>query len=148
MSLEITRALEALAVAACETAYPEEGCGLLIGPVPPDLAAPERAVVVDEVRPLANGWDASAKTNRYAIDPRELARVEAALAPAGRGVVGFFHSHPDAPAWPSPFDLALAWPCVSYWILRVDQGRLSDSRSWRRSDDGRSFVEEAIHLEG
>jgi proteasome lid subunit RPN8/RPN11 len=146
VSLKITRALEALAVKACEEAYPEEGCGLLIGPVPPD--APGRTVAVDEVRALPNGWDAPAKTSRYKLDPRELARVEAELAPAGRGVVGFFHSHPDVPAWPSPFDLALAWPCVSYWILRVQEGRLSDSRSWRRSDDGRSFVEEAIHLEG
>lgn len=148
MSLRISRALEKLAVAACEAAYPDEGCGLLIGPVPEAFDAPGREVAVDEVRSLPNGWDASAKSNRYLIDPRVLARVEAELAGSGRGVVGFFHSHPDAPAWPSPFDLMNAWPCVSYLILRVQAGELADSRSWQRTEDGRSFVEEEIYLEG
>jgi proteasome lid subunit RPN8/RPN11 len=148
VSLSVTRALEEIVVSSCEKAYPDEGCGLLIGPVPGDFDKPGRAVVVDEVRPLPNGWDSSAKTNRYLIDPRALAKIEQELAGSGRGVVGFFHSHPNAPAWPSPFDLMMAWPCLSYWIVRVEQGKSADSRSWQRTEDSRSFVEEAILLEG
>ena len=148
MSLQVTRALEEVVVTACEKAYPEEGCGLLIGPVPHDFDKSGRAVVVDEARPLPNGWDSSAKTNRYLIDPRELARIEGELSGSGRGVVGFFHSHPNAPAWPSPFDLMMAWPCLSYWIVRVEQGKSADSRSWQRTEDSRSFIEEEILLEG
>lgn len=148
MSLRVGRALEAIVVAACEKAYPDEACGLLVGPVPDGFDAIGRAVTVDEARPLPNGWDASAKTNRYLIDPRALAKIEAELSGSGRGIVGVFHSHPNAPAWPSPFDLANAWPCASYWILRVDGGKISDSRSWQRTEDGRSFVEEEIVLEG
>lgn len=148
MSLKVGRALESVVTAACEKAYPDEGCGLLIGPVPDAFDKPGRAVVADEARPLPNGWDASAKTNRYLIDPKLLAKVEAELSGTGRGVVGFFHSHPNHPAWPSPFDLMMAWPCLSYWILRVDGGRIADSRSWQRTEDGRSFVEEEIILEG
>jgi proteasome lid subunit RPN8/RPN11 len=147
MSLKVSRALEQIVVTACEKAYPDEGCGLLIGPVPAAFDAPARAVVVDEARPLPNGWDSSAKTNRYLIDPRALAKIEDELTGSGRGVVGFFHSHPNAPAWPSPFDLMMAWPCLSYWIVRIEQGRISDSRSWQRTEDGRSFVEEEIILE-
>jgi proteasome lid subunit RPN8/RPN11 len=148
MSLRLSRALEKIVTEACEKAYPDEGCGLLIGPVPGAFDAPGRAVAVDDVRPLPNGWDSSAKTNRYLIDPRALAKIEDELSDSGRGVVGFFHSHPNAPAWPSPFDLAMAWPCLSYWIVRVEQGRVADSRSWQRTGDGRSFVEEEILLEG
>ena len=148
MSLRVRRAVEQIVVEACEKAYPEEGCGLLIGLVPEAFDRPGRAVVVDEARPLANGWDSSAKTNRYLIDPRALARIEDELSGSGRGVIGFFHSHPNAPAWPSPFDLMMAWPCLSYWIVRVEQGRVGDSRSWQRTEDGRSFVEEEIFLEG
>ena len=147
MSLKINRALEKVVVGACEAAYPDEACGLLIGPAPGDFDAPGRAVGVDEVRPLPNGWDATAKTNRYLLDPREVAKIERELSGSRRGVVGFFHSHPDAPAWPSPFDLMNAWPCVSYWILRVQEGTIADSRSWQRTEDGRSFVEEEIYLE-
>jgi proteasome lid subunit RPN8/RPN11 len=148
MSLRLNRAVEAIAVQTCEKAFPEEGCGLLIGPVPDDFDCPGRALTVDEARPLPNGWDASAKTNRYLIDPKIMARVEAELSGTGRGVVGFFHSHPQVPAWPSPFDLTMAMPCCSYWILQVRDGKSVDSRSWQRTEDGRSFIEEEILLEG
>jgi proteasome lid subunit RPN8/RPN11 len=148
VSLKVSRALEAIVVETCEKAYPDEGCGLLIGPIPEDFDKPGRAVEADQARPLPNGWDASAKTNRYLIDPLLLAKIEAELSGTGRGVVGFFHSHPNAPAWPSPFDLMMAWPCASYWIVRVDEGKISDSRSWQRTEDSRSFVEEEIFLEG
>ena len=148
MSLKLNRAVEEIAVQTCEKAFPEEGCGLLIGPIPDDFDKPGRALAVDEARPLPNGWDASAKTNRYLIDPKVLARVEAELSGTGRGVVGFFHSHPQVPAWPSPFDLTMAMPCCSYWILQVRDGKSVDSRSWQRTEDGRSFIEEEILLEG
>jgi proteasome lid subunit RPN8/RPN11 len=148
LSLKVNRALEQIVVETCEKAYPEEGCGLLIGPVPDAFEVMGRAVVVDEARPLPNGWDASAKTNKYLIDPRLLAKVEAELSGSGRGVIGFFHSHPNVPAWPSPFDLMMAWPCLSYWIVRVQDGKAADSRSWQRTEDSRSFIEEEIYLEG
>ena len=148
MSLRLSRTAKQIAVQTCQKAFPEEGCGLLIGPIPDDFDKPGRAVQVDEARPLPNGWDASAKTNRYLIDPKVLARVEAELSGTGRGVVGFFHSHPQVPAWPSPFDLTMAMPCCSYLILQVHDGKAVDSRSWQRTEDGRSFVEEKISLEG
>ncbi|MBI3288941.1 MAG: hypothetical protein HYZ74_05435 [Elusimicrobia bacterium] len=88
MSLRISRAAEALAVSTCEAAFPEEGCGLLLGPVPEDFERLGRAVDVNEARALPNGWDASTKTTRYLIDPRELARVESALAGTGSAIVG------------------------------------------------------------
>ncbi len=132
---------------ACAAAYPEEACGLLLGPVPEDFDRLGREVRADRALALPNGWDSSAKTNRYAIDPRRLAEVERGLSGTGRGVVGFYHSHPDHPAWPSPFDLKMAWPCLSYWIVRVDAGAPLDGRSWQRTEDGRSFVEEEIVLE-
>jgi proteasome lid subunit RPN8/RPN11 len=148
VTLKATRGLEDLVAKACEGAYPEEACGLLLGPVPDDFDRMGRAAAVDEVRALPNGWDSSSKTNRYLIDPRLLAKVEGELSGTGRGVIGFYHSHPNHPAWPSPFDLMMAWPCLSYWIVRVDGGKIADSRSWQRTEDGRSFVEEPIVLEG
>lgn len=146
MTLKARHALERVVTGACERAYPDEGCGLLLGPVPDAFDRPGRPLFVDEVRALPNGWDASAKTNRYLIDPRLLAKVENELSGTGRGVVGFYHSHPDHPAWPSPFDLMMAWPCLSYWIVRVDAGKAVDGRSWQRTEDGRSFIEEEIVL--
>jgi len=144
VSLKVKAGLTDLVKATCEKAFPEEGCGLLLGPVPDDFDKMGRALVADEARPLPNGWDSSSKNNRYLIDPRMLAKVEQELSGSGRAVVGFFHSHPNHPAWPSPFDLMMAWPCLSYWIVRVENGKLTDSRSWQRTEDGRSFVEEQV----
>jgi proteasome lid subunit RPN8/RPN11 len=147
VSLKVDRTIQAVVTETCEKAFPEEGCGLLIGSVPDDFDKQGRSVIADEARPLPNGWDSSSKTNRYLIDPRMLAKVEQELSSSGRAVVGFFHSHPNHPAWPSPFDLMMAWPCLSYWIVRVQDGKIADSRSWQRTEDGRSFIEEEIFVE-
>lgn len=144
MSLRVSPALFESVRAAVEKAYPEEGCGVLIGVPPEKFDEPQREVAVLEVRALANGWDASAKTNRYAVDPKELLKLERELAGTGRGIIGFYHSHPDVPAWPSPFDLERSWPCYSYWILCVRKGKSDGSRSWVRSEDGNSFSEEKV----
>lgn len=148
MSLTVTKKIAAQVRAAAEAAFPEECCGLLIGAMPEGFEKPGRAVRADEARPLPNGWEAAAqKTTRYQIDPKVLMRVERELTGTGRAIVGFYHSHPSVPAWPSPFDLERAWPCYSYWIECVREGRAVDSRSWQRSDDGRAFIEEPFHIE-
>jgi proteasome lid subunit RPN8/RPN11 len=144
--IEVQAAVDAQVRAAVLKAYPEETCGLLIGPVPKDFNVPGRRVRVEEARALANGWEASARSHRYAIDPLELMKVEKELSGTGRGIVGFYHSHPNVPAWPSPFDLMRAWPCYSYWILGAGESGITGSRSWLRSEDGNSFLEEEITL--
>lgn len=143
MSLEISPSIKKEVEAKAEAAFPEECCGLLVGPLPANFEKAGRAVRVTSIVPLPNGWEAGARAHRYQIDPKIYAKTEASLEP-GQAVVGFYHSHPSVPAWPSPFDLERAWPCCSYWIVRVDEGKAKDSRSWMRSEDGRAFVEEAI----
>lgn len=143
MSLRVPKPIADRVRAEAERSFPEECCGLLIGPVPGDFDRHGREVVVEEVRPLPNGWEAGdARKRRYQVDPRVLAKAELELSGTGRGVVGVYHSHPDVPAWPSPFDLERAWPCYSYWIVEVRQGAAQGSRSWMRTEDGKSFQEE------
>ena len=142
MSLRVPRALVAQVTRAGEETFPEECCGILIGSAPHDFERVGREVVVDEIRPLPNGWESAARTHRYELDPRVLMKIEKELIGTGRGIVGFYHSHPNVPAWPSPFDLERAWPCYSYWIVCVRGGKAEGSRSWVRSEDGNSFIEE------
>lgn len=133
------------------SAYPEEGCGLLIGEIGGDFGKDGSELDVSEIRPLANAWDARDRTHRYEIDPDELARVEKELFGTGRGVLGLYHSHPDEPAWPSPFDLDRAWPHYAYLILSIKRGWLVEARAWRLDErpshvsDGRAFVEIAVN---
>lgn len=144
MTLRVCASLREQVHAAAEEAFPDEACGLLLGPVPDGFERPGRVLSIDEARALPNGWEAGAKTNRYTLDSKALADLEKSLSGSGRAVVGVYHSHPDAPAWPSPFDLERAWPCYSYWIVGVRSGKAAESRSWMRSEDGSNFIEEPI----
>lgn len=146
MSLRLPESAMGEVLAHAQSAYPEECCGALLGPVPADFDRPGRAVEAPRARRLSNVWEGPRRDHRYEADPRELARLERELAGSGIGVVGWYHTHPDAPAWPSPFDLTRAWPCYSYLIVSVNGGRAENARSWQRSEDGRDFLPETLEV--
>ena len=59
----------------------------------------------------------------------------------GLDVLGFYHSHPDAPARPSEFDLEHAWPNLTYVIISVRAGAPGDITVWHLRDDRSGFDE-------
>jgi proteasome lid subunit RPN8/RPN11 len=118
-------------------AYPEEGCGVLLGRDVDAAREVLRAVA------LVNTLD-DAKHRRYTISPDQFLAAERSAREAGLDVVGFFHSHPDHPARPSAFDLEHAWPWYSYVIVSVTHGRAADTTSWRLRDDRAAFEPETI----
>jgi proteasome lid subunit RPN8/RPN11 len=85
--------------------------------------------------------------DRYAIDPKDLIRIQREAREQGLDIVGFYHSHPDHPAEWSSTDIAEAhwWGC-SYVITRVTQGLAAETRSFRLegAGDEKHFVEEPI----
>ncbi len=139
MALEIAAELLKAIERHGEAAYPEEGCGILLG-----RAESGRKVVI-EILPVENRREDAARHNRYLIPPETVLAGEQAAAQKGLDVVGFFHSHPDHPAQPSAFDHDHAWPWYSYLITAIDAGRAAGTRSWRLLDDRSQFVEEEVH---
>lgn len=121
-----------------EADYPHECCGLLIG----SLGGSGKTV--DEIFPISNAREESAKRNRFLIAPEELMRGEKHARRAGRDVVGFYHSHPDHPAVPSQFDLDHAWPVYSYVIVSVMAGRAENLLSWELRPDRTRFDAEVL----
>jgi proteasome lid subunit RPN8/RPN11 len=122
-------------------AYPEEGCGLLLGR---DLAAERRVEEAVGVENVGEG----ARRQRYTIDPERFLEIEKRARSAGLEVIGFFHSHPDHPATPSDFDREGAWPYYSYVIASVSPNHVGEIRSWRLREDGSGFdAEELIVVE-
>jgi len=118
--------------------YPAEGCGALVGSIAGNLIQISRAV------PIANVNTVRAE-DRYMLDPRSYASLERELADKrdGTQIVGFFHSHPHAPAVPSHIDLEDARGLYEftqaqyvYAILRTDQGRAGELRFWVLEDGG------------
>jgi proteasome lid subunit RPN8/RPN11 len=120
-------------------AYPEEGCGVLIGR---DEGEARRAL---EARSLGNALEDS-RGNRYLISPEQLLAADRDARALGLEVVGFFHSHPDHPARPSAYDLEHAWPYYSYVIVSVSGGRVVDTTCWRLREDRSRFDPEPIEL--
>lgn len=118
-------------------AYPEEGCGAMLGR--------DRAGVREVVRvwPMDNRHP-DARTRRYTIDPLQLLAADRAARESGLEVLGFFHSHPDHPPEPSTFDREQAWPWYTYWIVAVERGRVTGERAWRLRDDRSRFDDEPI----
>jgi proteasome lid subunit RPN8/RPN11 len=61
--------------------------------------------------------------NRYNIEPVDLLRAQREGRARGIDIVGFYHSHPDHPAFWSPTDLAEAhWYGCVYVITSVEGG--------------------------
>jgi proteasome lid subunit RPN8/RPN11 len=115
-TLAITRAVEA--------AYPNEGCGVLIG------------------HREDSGWrvtDAAAGTNvhpeprhRFEVDPKLVFDWMRKLRGGPVSLIGHFHSHPDGPAEPSATDRDSAYDRNAIWLIAgVPAGRLGTLRAFR-----------------
>jgi proteasome lid subunit RPN8/RPN11 len=126
----------------CQRAYPNEGCGILLG-----LASNGQKEVVD-VLLTGNAREEGAQHNRYLIPAEDLLRGEMEAEQRGLEVIGYFHSHPDHPAQPSDFDRDHAWPWYSYLIMPVRDGKAGRRRAWQLLDDRSAFVEVPVVLPG
>jgi cysteine synthase B len=115
-------------------AYPDECCGVLLGP---------RDGTATEAWRLDNSTDLE-RRRRFLIGPDDYRRADARAAARGLEIVGFYHSHPDHPAEPSTFDLAHAWPNLSYVIVSIRGGVPREMRAWRLRSDRSGYTEESI----
>ena len=90
-------------------AYPDEGCGVLIGSF-----RNERAEVVDVTR--GRNLSIERSRDRYLLDPSDIVAADRDARAHGLDIVGYWHSHPDHPAHPSQFDTDHAWVDYVYVI--------------------------------
>jgi proteasome lid subunit RPN8/RPN11 len=121
-------------------AYPEEGCGVLLGRERDGWREVERVIGFDNVQQ-------DERSRRYLIAPEQFLAAEKEARAGGLDVIGFFHSHPDHPSRPSSYDLENAWPWYSYLIVSVERGEVKDTRSWRLADDRSQFESEPLQLD-
>ncbi|HYK93466.1 MAG TPA: M67 family metallopeptidase [Thermoplasmata archaeon] len=106
--------------------YPNEACGFLLADdSPADL--PTQTVI--DALPAINA-ESARPSSAFRISAVESVRAERAAEGLGRRVVGFYHSHPDAPARPSPEDSLQAWPGHLHLIVSVGRTGVSDIRGF------------------
>lgn len=135
--------------------YPQECCGILFG------RFEEGDIQVVEVWETENAWQPQqeqelfasvsrshqsyrdSKRDRFSIAPETLLKAQKYARNQNLAIVGIYHSHPDQIAKPSEFDRAIAWETYSYIIMSVEQGTVTDCRSWRLNQQ-QQFQEETI----
>jgi len=122
-------------------AYPEEGCGVLIGR--------ERGEAREIVRVVnLENRAGERRRQRYTIAPEQFLDADRRARAAALDVLGFFHSHPNGAAEPSSFDLEQAWDYYSYVIVSVLQGGIAKPRAWRLRADRGGFEPERLEVWG
>jgi proteasome lid subunit RPN8/RPN11 len=117
--------------------YPHECCGALLG------LDREGSREILDLLPLANRRDDSPR-NRFEVTPGDVLLAEKTARASHLELLGWYHSHPDAPARPSEYDREHAWPWYSYLIVSVQKGEPRDITSWRLQDDRSAYEAERI----
>jgi proteasome lid subunit RPN8/RPN11 len=117
--------------------YPHECCGAILG------RENDGAREVLGLMPLANRRNDSPR-NRFEVTSDDVRLAEKTARGQQLELIGWYHSHPDAPARPSEYDRDHAWPWYSYIIISVQSGQPRDMNSWRLRDDRSAYDSEAI----
>jgi proteasome lid subunit RPN8/RPN11 len=160
MVLEIKSAQIKIIFDRAESAYPEECCGILLGKI-----IGNDKIVIEAIATI-NAWDEPASEDfkqiddldsakrrlgqrtshsRYLIPPQAIFAAQKQARSQQLEIIGFFHSHPDAPAIPSECDRSLAWEIYSYPIVSVIQGKVESIESWVLDSNG-VFRSEEINI--
>jgi proteasome lid subunit RPN8/RPN11 len=117
--------------------YPHECCGAILG------RDSDGSREVLDLLPLANRREDSPR-NRFEVTPGDVQLAEKTAREKKLELIGWYHSHPDAPARPSEFDREHAWPWYSYIIVSIQSGMPREMNSWRLQDDRGAYDVEAI----
>jgi len=123
-------------------AYPAECCGILVG----KNGKEKRVIEAYATKNLREGE----RQERYEIDPLEFFRVDKEAREAGLAgleVIGFYHSHPDHPPYPSSVDLQMAWPGYMYLILSMVSGNVKSFKVWVLNEGKAQFREEPLFFQ-
>ncbi len=138
MALKIDRQHLELIKAYGEESYPDECCGFLLG----------RNVNGDKVvvatLPALNARESAEKYHRFLITPQAYLECQKYAKQKNLDIIGFYHSHPNAEARPSAYDVEHGWPWYSYIIVSIKNSKASDVTSWTLEDDRSKFKQEKI----
>jgi proteasome lid subunit RPN8/RPN11 len=138
MTLKIDRTHLELIKAYAVESYPNECCGFLLGR---HLGGDKEVL---STLPASNSREDREKYHRFLITPEQFLQGEKFAKERNMEVIGFYHSHPEAEARPSAYDLEHGWPWYSYVIVSVRKNMAEEVTSWVMEDDRTKFKDEEI----
>jgi len=153
--LRLTRDQAEMMHGHARAAYPEECCGVIVGPPPGEVNGGPQRLRVHLLRNLQNEMHAKdpqsyPRTARRAflIDPFELERILREARSRGEVLRGIFHSHPDEEAYFSqedrdaavPFGDVPSYPEAAHVVLSVREGQVKGAKVFRWDPARRDFL--------
>lgn len=141
MPVVLSASLQKTIFTQMENTFPNEGGGFLLGSTNPDQT------VVQDVIQVENVFETAEQYHRYAMTPQNWANMEDEADARGLTLIGYYHSHPNAPAIPSEFDRDHALPNFLYIITSVQDGKAVDMRAWRLRDDRSQFDSDRLTVQ-
>ena len=119
-----------------ESAYPFEGCGLLLGPL-------GKKKEVNQIVTLPNTLRAEGRGRfDFSFSPKDFLDAQIAAEKQNLDVIGIFHTHPDHSPRPSKTDEGQ--PMLAGWIniiASVHGGKFKEAKAWWREDETKKFDE-------
>ncbi len=129
MKVELAASADSRIRLLAVAAYPNEGCGVLIG-----RTDGERVEVVSATS--GTNTNTERARDRYVLDPLDVVRADREARTLGLDVVGIWHSHPDHPAMASQFDSDHAWVDYVYLIVNTTAHGAGDLNGFALKDEG------------
>ena len=127
--------------------YPNEICGIMLGPPGGELVTEVRRATNIIGQPRSRwAWTAERTVDRYEMDPLDQIRVEKEARIAGLEILGYYHSHPDHPARPSVFDAEQSWAGYVYVIVSIESGKPVDINAFVTPKDHGPFRPEPLEV--
>ena len=126
MTLKISQAHVDALLAQSRAEYPDEACGVILGPQGKDQAR--------RLKPMIN---AAHSPTFYEFDPKDLLSLYREIDDNDEEIVVIYHSHTETEAYPSRTDIAYAGEPGAHYVListREEIAPATEFRSYRIID--------------
>jgi len=133
MTLEISRTFVDLILEQSRAEYPDEACGVILGPLGSGKAV--------RIKPMIN---AAHSPTFYEFDPKDLLALYREVDDMDEEIVVIYHSHTDTEAFPSRTDIAYAGEPGAHYVLVSTRQEIAPDTEFRsfRIIDGHVTEEE------
>jgi len=120
MALEISRTIVDAILEQSRAEYPDECCGVILGPIGRDQAL--------RYKPMIN---AAHSPTFYEFDPKDLLALYREVDDKDEEIVVIYHSHTETEAYPSRTDIAYAGEPGAHYVLVSTRKEIAPSTEFR-----------------
>lgn len=120
MSLEISRQFVDAILEQSRAEYPDEACGVILGPIGSGKAS--------RIKPMVN---AAHSPTFYEFDAKDLLALYRDLDDQDEEITVIYHSHTDTEAYPSRTDIAYAGEPGAHYVLVSTREEIAPETEFR-----------------